>query len=190
MRATAGPLPSGQGWAYEFAYGGIRAVCVVEPGTVRLVSSAHGDLTGRYPELRDLAAVVGDRRPVFDGEIVALDDSGRPCPQRLRERQESRTPSPGLLAAAPVTYYVFDILAMYGADLTALPYATRQDVLAAFGLTGPRTRVREHFLGDDGEDVLAAAHRAGLPGVVAKRLTSTYQPGTRSTAWRICTRTA
>lgn len=185
MRAKAGALPSGPGWAYEFAYGGVRTLCLVEPDAVRLVSRGGGDLTAGYPELCELAEQVGGRRPVLDGEIVVLDDAGRPCPQRLQARERCAAPSPQLLAAAPVTYYVFDILGVYGADLTALPYHRRQDVLAALGLTGPRVRVREHFL-DDGPDVLAVARRAGLSGVVAKRLTSTYRPGTRSAGWRLC----
>lgn len=92
-------------------------------------------------------------------------------------------PSPALLAAVPVLYQVFDVLHLDGESTMDLPYLSRRELLQGLGLDGDTVRVQAAFVDVDGQSVLTAADHGGLEGVVAKRLTSTYQPGKRSRDW-------
>ena len=92
-------------------------------------------------------------------------------------------PTAGLLERVPVQYVVFDVLHRAGVWLLDLPYVERRAILAVLELQQQGLRVPANFTDTSGEVVLAAVAQQGLEGVVAKRLTSTYQPGRRTRAW-------
>jgi bifunctional non-homologous end joining protein LigD len=183
MLATPGPVPTGKQWSYEFKWDGLRALTWVTTDGLRILSRNERDITGGYPELTELVNVVGARRVVLDGEIVALDEHGRPSFARLQHRMHVRGPVPSLLRAVPVHYHVFDVLYLDGEPVLDLPYHDRRDLLAALNLTGNCVRVPQHFVDVDGDHVMTAAKAYGLEGIMAKRVTSTYQPGRRSRDW-------
>ena len=186
MLAKAGELPSAEDerWGYEVKWDGIRALGFADGGAWRMQSRRLEDVTARYPELAGIAESIADRRAVLDGEVVALRDDGRPSFQLLQRRM-------GLTDAAvvrrragetPVDYIVFDLLHLDGASTRELPYAERRELLAELELEGPRWRAPRHRVGGGGE-LLEAARRQGLEGVVAKRLDSPYSSGRRSSEW-------
>jgi bifunctional non-homologous end joining protein LigD len=121
---------------------------------------------------------------VVDGEVVALDGQGRPDFGALQNRMH-RTGSevPRMAAEKPVTYLVFDLLALDGEDLLDLPYEERRVRLDALGPSGHRWAATPWFAGG-GESIAAAGLENGLEGVVAKRLDSPYRPGGRGPDWR------
>ncbi|WP_250006873.1 non-homologous end-joining DNA ligase [Actinoplanes sp. M2I2] len=182
MLASAGALPAGPGWAFEFKYDGVRAIAEVRDGRVQAFSRNLNDITATYPELGELGGLLGGRSAVLDGEVVAL-ETDRPSFARLQQRMHVALPSPALVASVPVLYYVFDLLELDDQDLTSQPYATRRDTLAGLDLASEHVRVPVRFLDVDGRTVLQAAELAGMEGVVAKRLASPYRPGKRSADW-------
>lgn len=181
MLATAGELPVGAGWAYEFKWDGVRAIAAIAGGSVRFYARSGAEITTAYPELAGLAGAVPDG--VFDGEIVALDDAGRPSFTTLAERMHVRDPhrAAHLAAEHPVTYMIFDVLRLHGSDLSENTYGQRRSTLDSLDLNG------DHWLSPpmftDGPATRAAAHEYRLEGVVAKRLTSIYRPGLRTPDW-------
>jgi bifunctional non-homologous end joining protein LigD len=181
MLATAGPLPSGPDWAYEFKWDGVRVLATIERGTLRLRARSGADVTAAYPELAPLGAVLD--HAVLDGEIVALDEAGRPSFTVLAERMHVREAGRAarLAAVRPVTYMIFDLLALDGLDVTGRSYADRRAALEDLDLSAVRWLVPPRF--DDGDATLAAADEYALEGVVAKRLAAPYRPGTRSPDW-------
>ncbi|MBB3085679.1 non-homologous end-joining DNA ligase [Geodermatophilus sabuli] len=187
MLATAAPLPAPEQdaqWGYEFKWDGVRAVAVVRAGTLGLWARSGTDITVRYPELARLPAQLAGHDAVLDGEVVALDAQGRPDFGALQGRMHRTGPEVArMAAAAPVTYLVFDLLALDGEDLTGLPYERRRERLDALGVGGQRWTGTPWFRGG-GEAVLAASRENGLEGVVAKRLDSPYRPGLRGPDWR------
>ena len=120
---------------------------------------------------------------IVDGELVALDRHGRPDFGLLQQRMHLTKPSAELVSAVPVRYVVFDVLRHAGRSLLNKPCGRRRAVLDELGLTEQGVVVPDSFRDVAGELVLAAVARQGLEGVVAKRLTSPYQPGRRSRAW-------
>ncbi|WP_447007751.1 non-homologous end-joining DNA ligase [Saccharothrix isguenensis] len=184
MPATPGGLPVGTGWVFEFKWDGVRAVTYVRGGGVRAMTRNDLEVSATYPEVRVLSTLLGDREVVLDGEIVALGTRKQPDFARLQSRMHVARPGDDLLARVPVVYYVFDLLHVDGRSLLGEPYSTRRDELAALGLGGRgEVRVPPSFTDVDGRDVLAVAEDYGLEGVVAKRASSRYEPGHRSTAW-------
>jgi bifunctional non-homologous end joining protein LigD len=180
MLATPGPLPAGPGWAYELKWDGVRVLAEVGPDGFSLISRRGNEVTAAYPELAGLAQVAPD--VLLDGEVVALVD-GRPSFAALQTRMHVRAASQArrLSATTPVSYFAFDVLRLYGVDLTARPYTERRSTLERLGVQGPNWTVPPAF--DDGPATAAAAQQNGLEGVVAKRLAAPYRAGVRSPDW-------
>lgn len=187
MLATAGELPSADEdarWGYEFKWDGVRAVATVRGGVLTLTSRKATDITVRYPEVSRLPGALAGHDTVVDGEIVLMDAAGRPDFGALQNRMHRTGPEvPRMAAAAPVTYLVFDLLALDGADLRARPYAERRELLDELAPAGHRWVLTPWFRGG-GAEVQAASEENGLEGVVAKRLESPYREGVRSPDWR------
>lgn len=133
------------------------------------------EVSSTFPELTGIATATGQRRLLLHGEIVALDQLGRPPFSPLQQRR----PSPTLLQEVPVCFFAFDVLAIDDEDLTARTYVERRQALSALPLAGSRLLVIPPYWDDaDPDDMLAAAADNGIE---SKRLDSQYVSG-RSTA--------
>jgi bifunctional non-homologous end joining protein LigD len=86
-------------------------------------------------------------------------------------------------ARIPVTYLLFDLLALNGYALLELPYRERRGLLDQLGLAGRHWQTPPAFTGESGADVLAASRLQHMEGIVAKRLASRYEPGRRTQSW-------
>ncbi|WP_431973656.1 non-homologous end-joining DNA ligase [Micromonospora haikouensis] len=181
MLATTGPLPAGEDWAYEFKWDGVRALADIVGGRQHLYARSGVQITAAYPELITLAEQVDDA--LLDGEVVLLNQAGQPSFTALAERMHVRDPAKAarLAASVPVTYLIFDLLRLRGADLTGRPWRERRDLLEGLGLGGARWAVPPVFA--DGPATYEAAGEHGLEGVMAKRTGSAYRPGVRSPDW-------
>jgi bifunctional non-homologous end joining protein LigD len=180
MKAVLGQLPSGDGWAFELKWDGMRIQARCTPATLSLRSIKGREVTSSFPELAPLPSQLGISA-VLDGEVVVF-DGDRPSFGRLQHRMHVGDPSPTLVAGHPAVYLVFDLLELDGRSLIDLPYRNRRAVLADLLDDGPSWRVPPSVDGD-GQPLLELATARGLEGIVAKKLTSRYLPGTRSPDW-------
>lgn len=122
---------------------------------------------------------------ILDGEIVALDASGRPSFTRLQRRWPMRRrPSATLLREVPVRLFAFDVIAIGNTAVTDRPYSMRRGLLdeLAAASTSDVLVVPPWWQGVDPDDMLAAAADNGVEGIVSKRIDSRYVPG-RSKNW-------
>ena len=186
MTATvADALPDDdEQWAYEMKWDGVRAVVHVDGGRATAWSRNDIDISGTYPELRALAESMGSTQAVLDGELVALDPSGRPSFELLQPRMHVTGAARirRLTGSVPVSYFIFDVLHLDGRSTVSLPYRERRALLEELGLSGPSWQTPPAWFGS-GAAVLAAARGQHLEGVLAKQVESTYQPGARSRSW-------
>jgi bifunctional non-homologous end joining protein LigD len=184
MKATSGPLPTGDGWVYEIKWDGMRVLADVAPDGVRAWSTTGRDVVVSFPELAALAPALAPLDALLDGEVVALDDAGRPSFERLQHRMHvtSAVDAARRAAEVPVAYVVFDLLRLGGHDLTDRPWHERRRLLEQIGDDLPDGADVARVY-DDGEDLLAAADAKGLEGVVAKRRDAPYAPGARGRQW-------
>lgn len=185
MTAMPGTLPPGgrRRWAYELDWGGTRVLIAVEGGRTRIADSGGADVAAGFPELRALGSALGSTVCLLDGVVVAPGPDGRPDADLLQRRPAAST-SPGrrALREVPVTYLAFDLLHLDGVDLTALPYRERRARLDALRLSADRWTIPPRGAAT-GREALTIARDLGLRAVVAKRLTSPYEPGARSPDW-------
>lgn len=182
MTAEASTLPPDpENWAFEFKWDGLRTLASFDGAELRLATLADKDITSRYPELQSLKENLHTHRAVLDGEILTL-GTHRPDfilpPQQLPAAPAALRPRRG-----PVIYMIFDLLHLDGRSLLDEPYTQRRAALESLNLTGPHWQTPPWSAGQ-GREMLEAARRHGLEGVVAKRLSSLYCPGERSDAWR------
>jgi len=185
MLARSGPLPEDdEAYGYEVKWDGIRALCFCDAGQVRLQGRNFTDFSSRYPELRSLGPELGSTRVILDGEIVALDEEGRPSFERLQTRMHLASDSAvrRRMRDTPATYVIFDLLYLDGHPTLSLAYKERRRLLEQLGLEGPSWRTPRCHVGA-GRALLDATAELGVEGVVAKRLERCYEPGRRSSAW-------
>lgn len=135
------------------------------------------DVTARFREVAESSAFrdLADGT-LLDGEIVAFDAEGKPSFSLLAPRIQGHR-----MNQVSVSYVVFDLLRLGERDLLNAPYSERRAALVKAVGDAPFVVVPGSF--DDGETLLASTGAQGLEGVVAKRVTSTYQPGLRSADW-------
>ena len=167
-------------WLFELKLDGYRLLASAGP---RLFSRNGNDLSDCFPEVSRAVASLPVNSVVLDGEVVALDEAGRPSFQRLQQRGKL-TRSLDIRQAAienPVTYYAFDLLAAEGFDLRPLPLLARKRLLRKLLPPAGAIRFLDHFKGD-GELLYQQVQKLGLEGIVAKQADSTYRSG-RSPCW-------
>jgi bifunctional non-homologous end joining protein LigD len=127
-----------------------------------------------YPAVAAATSRINGDTAVIDGEIVALDEEGRPAFQALQHRSSHPRHT--------VVFYAFDLLHLNGDDLLALPLVERRKqlpkVIDASGL------LLSQDLPGAVADIIRSVQDLGLEGVVAKRKDSSYVPGERSQDWQ------
>jgi bifunctional non-homologous end joining protein LigD len=173
------------GWVYELKLDGVRVVADKRGDQVTLWSRRGAAVTTIYPEIARAVRALPVERIVLDGEVVAFDDQGRPSFSRLGSRMHLQRPSDVWITAheCPVSYLVFDLLALGALDLTGVPLLERKAILSEVVRVRGWVRRLEH-LERGGQTLYEFCRQQQLEGVVAKRGRSTYQPGPkRSGDW-------
>lgn len=197
MLATAAPrIPTGSEWAFEIKWDGYRNLIfigdrpdedrpdddrtngsMVRPRDgglskrVRIQSRSGHDVTEQFGSaLGSIADHLNAQSAILDGEVVALDETGRPDFGALQRRDR------------PIAFYAFDLLQLDGTDTVALPYVDRRRLLDQLLEPGPSHLVPSYRVGG-GSELVAVTEQMGLEGVVAKRLDSRYAVGSRSKDW-------
>jgi len=168
-------LPQGDTWVYELKLDGYRTIAVKTSGVVQLRSRNNKDFSRRYPTVAAALIDLPDETAI-DGEIVALDESGRPSFNTLQNSGTSNV---------PIFYYIFDVPVLSGHDLRMQSLAERRDQLRRHILPKVKDPIRQcPELNASVSEVIGAVRAQGLEGVVAKDLKSLYESGRRSGAWR------
>ncbi|MFF7730039.1 ATP-dependent DNA ligase [Streptomyces sp. NPDC008001] len=176
--------------AVEEKLDGIRVQVHRDGGSVRIWTRRLEEITGRLPELCRTAQELPVSSAVLDGEVIALDAEGRPRPfQETAGRVGSRLDVAGAAVTVPLSAVFFDVLALDGRDLLALPASARHAELAR--VVPEPLRVRRLVVSDPAgaearsaaRDFTEAVLRRGHEGVVVKALDTPYTAGRRGSAW-------
>lgn len=179
-------LPTGENWAYEVKWDGIRALCHVTPRqSVHIISRRGLDYTARYPELGGLQDLL-TRPCVLDGEIIALSAAGKPDFARVLRRERTTTSRQRLdadVAESAIRFVAFDLLAIDDRALLDDPWQKRRQLLQELVGDGQGCAQfsTEH---SDGAVLWRVTAELSLEGVVAKERMGLYRTGTRSDTWR------
>jgi DNA ligase D-like protein (predicted ligase) len=165
-------LPESANWIWEVKIDGYRAIAVKSDDTVNLFSRTQKSFNNKFPYIRD--ALVGlPVGTVIDGEVVAIDETGRPNFNLL---QSFRT------SASQIQYYVFDLLCLRNRDTTKLRLIERRELLKTLSFKEKRIKIVDYVEAEPVE-LLRAVRAQKLEGIVGKRKDSLYEPGRRTGAW-------
>jgi bifunctional non-homologous end joining protein LigD len=168
--------PEGGAWVHETKYDGYRIGCALTAGEATLWSRRGKDWTAQFPEVAAAARALHARSALLDGEVAVVLPDGRTSFQALQNAFGG--------ARGSLRYFVFDLLWLDGEDLSGLPLLDRKARLEAL-LEAPSVSAVIQYaphVAASGADVLRAACRSGLEGIVSKRADAPYRPG-RNAAW-------
>ncbi|MDQ2933843.1 MAG: DNA ligase D [Chloroflexota bacterium] len=194
MLATAVADPfDNPDWLFEVKWDGYRVEAVVSDGKVRLYTRNRQNAATYFPDLAGPPDWIAARQAIVDGEVVALDEQGRPSFSLLQEVSGLRGPgtprgsdhnraSKEERAAIPLAYQVFDLLYYDGHLLVDVSLEERKSALRDVLRPHPGVRYAGHVVGE-GLAFIAAAREKQLEGVVAKLRASAYESGHRSRSW-------
>jgi bifunctional non-homologous end joining protein LigD len=172
MATIATTLPVGDGWSYEVKWDGYRAQLLNDGTRTRLISRNLKDLTADYPHIPAALPKVTKEPVLLDGEIVALDEHGRPSFQALQHRSVGR---------AAVVFYAFDLLHLGDTDFRSKRLIERRRALHRLKFAAPI--LLSTPLPGTPTEIERVIREAGLEGVVAKRIDSFYEAGIRTRNW-------
>jgi DNA ligase D-like protein (predicted ligase) len=165
-------IPEGAQWTYELKLDGYRLEVLKSKGKVTLYSRRGNDLTKRFDYIARALQSLPDET-IIDGELVAMDEQGRPSFNLLQNFRS---------AASHITYYAFDILIHQGKSIMDLPLVKRRAILAE--AVKPSDHVGLSLVSDKtAAQMLRFVRSHGLEGIIAKRADSVYQPGKRTGLW-------
>ncbi len=176
-------IPSGTDWLYEVKWDGYRALCLLAEGKITMLSRRGNNLNKQFaPVAEALQQCVKAETAIIDGEVVALDENGKPSFQHLQNFTGFGT-KPALkgVAPPPLNFFAFDLLYLNGYDLRKAALIDRRQLLASIVLPNETVRYSDHFAGK-GEELLEAVRAQGLEGIIAKQAQSRYE-SRRSNAW-------
>lgn len=182
MLATSTRAPfSRPGWLFEPKYDGYRILAEKQRGAVRLLTRNGIDLSKAFPEL--VVELEGLPDVVIDGELVALDEKGKPHFDQLRgmAARRRRPPIRAGKAAYVTAIFAFDLLSLSGEDVRALPLIERKAMLKRALKDGHRIRYLQHVEAE-GQALYQWIVQSELEGIVAKRADAPYRAG-RTSAW-------
>jgi bifunctional non-homologous end joining protein LigD len=159
------PLPGD--WVYEIKFDGYRMLARLDAaGGVRIVTRRGNDWTQRFDALRRELSAAGLPPGWYDGEIVVLDESGKPNFNALQNAIEGGRND-------AIVFYLFDVPYCDGNDLRRVPVEERRALLQSLLKETPRLRFSQE-VGGDAASILQSACQLGLEGVIGKRRGSIY----------------
>ena len=166
-------LPDGPQWIYEIKLDGYRAQAVKSDTNLTLYSRRRKSFNRQFPHIVDALSDLPENT-VVDGEVLAIDKSGRPDFNLLQNFRAE---------ASRIHYFIFDLLVYQNRDLTRLPLAERRELMRSLlKFQSPRIRISDS-LEASAADMLDAVRQQGLEGIIGKRKDSFYESGKRSGAW-------
>jgi bifunctional non-homologous end joining protein LigD len=176
MLATLATKPfDDDDWLFEVKWDGFRVQAVIDHGKVRLLTRNLNDAAMYFPRLLSSAKWIEAEQAVIDGEVVAIDEDGRPDFSLLQTKLGDKE-------ATGLVYQVFDLLYFDGRSLLEVPLEDRKRLLGSVLKDHPRVRFASHVVGE-GKAFFEAAGNMGVEGMVAKLRRSRYEPGRRTGAW-------
>ena len=176
MLATLATTPfSDPDWLYEIKWDGFRVQAVIDGAKVRTWTRGLKDAETYFPGLLSPPSWIAATQAIVDGEVVAIDEDGRPDFPLLQTKLGQR-------GVGGLVYQPFDLLYLDGRLLLDVPLEDRKRLLRSVIKDHPRVRYAAHVEGE-GEAFFEAAKANRLEGIIAKLRRSRYEPGRRSNAW-------
>jgi bifunctional non-homologous end joining protein LigD len=168
--------PPGDDWLHEVKFDGYRVLIWRNGSAVRITSRGDQDWSAKLSAAVRATAALPGNSCILDGELVAMDSSGKSSFGLLQRRFGQAA------GGADLPVMVFDVLYLDGKDLRDQPQLERKQKLAQLlRRKHPPLALSPYTLGS-GAKAAKAACAAGLEGIISKAADAPYREG-RSGAW-------
>ncbi|TGA99631.1 DNA ligase [Sporolactobacillus shoreae] len=177
-------IPDGTEWLHQVKWDGVRILTYYDGKEVRLFNRRLNERTDIFPELKDVDSYTTATSVIFDGEVIALDEEGKPSFHEVMRRDGIRSKERALRAVdiVPITYMIFDVIFCNGQWLDHEELDIRLAMLSK--IVRPNGTVRLVSSYEDGFALFDAVCEQGLEGIVSKRRNSEYPMRRKDPAWR------
>lgn len=162
-------------WLFEMKWDGYRAITEWKKGKLKLYSRNGLSFIHKYPVIAEALTTL-PHDAILDGEIVVLDEKGRPRFQKLQDYDND--------PRAPIVYCLFDLLFLQGKDCRGLPLLQRKELLKKL-LTGHKGNILRYsdHVKESGKKFFKHVVKLDFEGMVAKKADSLYTCGIRTDEW-------
>ncbi|MER9922150.1 ATP-dependent DNA ligase [Mesorhizobium sp. M0048] len=160
--------PQGVGWSHEVKFDGYRSQIIIDAGHARIFTRHGLDWTSKYRDLAAAAKEMDVQSAIIDGEIIVLNDKGLSNFAELRKAITRRQHD--------LYFVAFDLLHLNGHDLRDMALEERREILAGVIEAGGRIQFSEALPGE-ANAIYHLVDKAGLEGMVSKRIESKYVSG-------------
>ena len=174
MLAKEIPNPiDGKEWLFELKFDGYRAIAEIVNGNVRLYSRNGITFNRNYPLIIESLKKTKTNM-IIDGEIVVLDEDGKPNFGSLQDYPKNKD--------YQLCFYVFDIISLKSQNLCNRPLLERKKILKDNCIFDDVVKYTDHIL-ENGIKFFEAVKKLDLEGIMAKKTDSIYLPGKRTSSW-------
>ena len=172
-----------EGWLHQIKWDGIRGLCYINNGELRIYTKKGNERTAFYPELKELLSLFKGVQAIFDGEIIGLDKEGKPSfyQSLIRERVRTESKITHYARTYPANYILFDILYLNGEDLRPYPLRDRKELLVKNVNKSGNITITDDF--EEGHSLFQLMKAKAWEGIVSKNSESPYTPGKKHSAW-------
>ncbi|NNF33636.1 MAG: hypothetical protein HKN68_05985, partial [Saprospiraceae bacterium] len=183
LASSSAYIPDSDKYFHEIKWDGIRATFIIDDGTMKILSRSGNDITDKFPEITAQVERIEAEQAVMDGEIVYLDEKGKPDFGKVVGRIHLKSPTSITKSSIsrPATAYLFDLLSLDGRKIRKEPCTIRRSWLRTILSPNERLRFSEAF--QDGSALFKAITDQGMEGIISKLKSAPYRSGQRSEAW-------
>lgn len=177
-------IPDGIEWVHQIKWDGVRVLSYLDREGIRLFNRKKNERTAVFPELADVRTSAAAESFILDGEVIALDQEGRPSFHEVMRRDGIGRPDRVKTAMknVPVYYMIFDLIYLNGEWLNDRPLNERLDLLG--GIVTPSDRIQLTPIHQDGTALFQTVKKLGLEGIVSKNTRSRYIVNGQNSDWR------
>lgn len=168
---------------HQIKWDGIRGITYIYESKIKVRTKNNNDVTAKYPELENLIKQFKGQSAALDGEMVVLDEEGKPSFEKILKRHMLKTDYKinYYVKKNPILYIIFDLLFLNGQDLRSFPYKDRKELLQKNYVNSPLSAISDDF--EDAASLFKLMKEKKMEGIVSKDLESPYIAGKKHKLW-------
>lgn len=177
-------IPKSNDWISQVKWDGVRLLTYYDGSEVKLFNRKRNERTFHYPELLKITSYCKARSVILDGEVIALDESGKPSFSIVMKRDGIRRIEKvkELQKQIPIAYMVFDVIYYDGEWIHTNKLSERLDLLSEIIMPTKAVQIVPSFT--DHEALFQAVQAQNMEGIVLKHINSPYDINGKNDRWR------
>lgn len=177
-------IPNGSEWISQIKWDGVRVLTYFDGHEVKLFNRRLNERTAIFPELTNIKSYTSCKSVILDGEVISLDNEGKPSFHEVMRRDGIRRLDrvKDAMSEVQIYYMIFDIILLNGEMVNNYPLKDRLDLLSE--TIEPNEQIQIVPTQKDGNALFEVITEHNLEGIVCKNLNSRYDINGKNSDWR------